>query len=153
MVGRRPQLAASKLACIVLSSAISYRSRISTIVVCSRHMVSKWWYARGPLVVFKPVDVPYPIRQPHYDFIFRTLLIIQYDFYPLSDPDAGLSVPVCDVDHTYFHVGLCCRKFVLSLFGEYPGLCTIYHSWQHTRVVHLSLQADGKDGFVSSFFY
>ena len=28
-----------------------------------------------------------------------------------------------------------------------PGLCTICHSWQHTGVVHLSLQADGKVAF------
>ena len=45
---------------------------------------------------------------------------------------------------TSFHFGLCGRKFVLCLFGQCPGLCTICHSWQHTGVVHLSLQADGK---------
>ena len=28
-----------------------------------------------------------------------------------------------------------------------PGLCTICHSWQHTGVVHLSLQAVGKVAF------
>ena len=32
-----------------------------------------------------------------------------------------------------------------SLFGA--GLCTICHSWQHTGVVHLSLQADGNVAF------
>ena len=51
------------------------------------------------------------------------------------------------VEHTSFHFGLCGRKFVLCLFGQCPGLCTICHSWQHTGVVHLSLQADGKVAF------
>ena len=31
-----------------------------------------------------------------------------------------------------------------ACFGQCPCLCTICHSWQHTGVVHLSLQADGK---------
>ena len=59
----------------------------------------------------------------------------------------GPSIFVCDVEHTSFNFGLCGRKFVLCLFGQCPGLCTIYHSWQHTGVVHLSLQADGKVAF------
>ena len=46
-----------------------------------------------------------------------------------------------------FHFGLCGCKFVLCLLGQCPGLCTICHSWQHTGVVHLSLQADGKVAF------
>ena len=33
------------------------------------------------------------------------------------------------------------------MFGQCPGLYTICHSWQHTGVVHLSLQADGKVAF------
>ena len=37
----------------------------------------------------------------------------------LSDPDVGLSVLVCNVEHTSFHVGPCDRKFVLRLFCEY----------------------------------
>ena len=47
------------------------------------------------------------------------------------DYDVGLSilVRVCDVEHTSFHFGLCGRKFVLFLFGQCPGLCTICHSW------------------------
>ena len=43
-----------------------------------------------------------------------------------------------------FHFGLYGSKFVLGLFGQCLGLCTVWHSWQHTGVVHLSLQADGK---------
>ena len=70
-----------------------------------------------------------------------------YEFCPLPDPDVGPSIFVCDVEHTSFHFGLCGRKFVLCLLGQCPGLCTICHSWQHTGVVHLSLQADGKVAF------
>ena len=66
------------------------------------------------------------------------------DFCPLSDPDVGLSIFVCDVEHTSFHFGMCGRKFIMCLFGQYPGICTICHRWQHTGVVHLSLQADGR---------
>ena len=66
-----------------------------------------------------------------------------YEFCLLPDPDVGPSIFVCDVEHTSFYFGLCGRKFVLCLFGQCPGLCTICHSWQHTGVVHLSLQADG----------
>ena len=70
-----------------------------------------------------------------------------YEFCPLPNPDVGPSIFVCDVEHTSFHFGLCGRKFVLCLFGQCPRLCTICHSWQHTGVVRLSLQADGKVAF------
>ena len=50
------------------------------------------------------------------------------DFCPLPDPDVGLSIFVCDVEHTSFHFGLRGRKFVLYLFGQCPGFCTICHS-------------------------
>ena len=46
-----------------------------------------------------------------------------YDFCPLPDPDVGLSIFVCDVEHTSFHFGLCGRKFVQCLLGQCPGLC------------------------------
>ena len=96
--------------------------------------------ARGPSVVFEAVDMacPGPFHFSHsVDYI--------YEFCPLPNPDVGPSIFVCDVEHTSFHFGLCGRKFVLCLFGQCPGLCTICHSWQHTGVVHLSFQADGKD--------
>ena len=67
-----------------------------------------------------------------------------YDLCPLPDPDVGLSIFICDVEHTSLYFGMCGRKFVLRLFGQCPCLCTICHSWQHTGVVHLSPQADGK---------
>ena len=97
---------------------------------------------RGPSVVFEAVDMP---CQDH--FICLTVLIISVIFFPLPDPDVGLSICVCDVEHTSFHFCMCGRKFVLCLFGQCPGLWTICHSWQHTGVVHLSLQADGKVPF------
>ena len=49
-----------------------------------------------------------------------------YDFCPLPDPDVGLSICVCDVEHTSFHFCLRGSKFVLCLFGQCPGLCTNY---------------------------
>ena len=91
---------------------------------------------RGPSVVFEAVDMPCPGP-----FHFSYSVDYIYDFCPLPDPDVGLSIFVCDVEHTSFHFGLRGRKFVLCLFGQCPGLCTV---WQHTGVVHLSLQADGK---------
>ena len=97
---------------------------------------------RGPSVVFEAVVVPFPGP-----FHFSHITDYIYEFCPLRDPDVGLSILVWDVEHTSFHFGLCGRKFVLSLFGQCPGLCTICHSWQHTGVVHLSLQADGKVAF------
>ena len=45
------------------------------------------------------------------------------------------SVLVCDVEETAFHCGLCGRKFVLRLFGQFPRLGNICHSWQHIGVV------------------
>ena len=57
----------------------------------------------GPSVVFEAVDVPCPGP------LFVTLLIMS--FCPLPDPDVGLSVLVCDVEHTSFHFGLCSLKY------------------------------------------
>ena len=41
-----------------------------------------------------------------------------YELCPLPDPDVGLSIFVCDVEHTSFDFGLGGRKFVLRLFGQ-----------------------------------
>ena len=81
--------------------------------------------ARGPSVVFEAVDMPCPGP-----FHFSHSVDYIYEFCPLPNPDVGPSIFVCDVEHTSFHFGLCGRKFVLCLFGQCPGLCTI---WQHTR--------------------
>ena len=66
-----------------------------------------------------------------------------YDFRSLPDPDVGLSILVCDVEHTSFYFGLFGRKFNLCLFGHCTRPCTICHSWQHTGDTQLSLHADG----------
>ena len=84
------------------------------------HMVSMG-DTRGPSVLFEAVDVHYPGP-----LNFLSLLSC-----PLTDPDMGPSIPVCDVEHTSFHF----------------SLCGSIHSWQHTVVVHLSLQADGNVAF------
>ena len=60
-----------------------------------------------------------------YHFIVLTLLIIS-DFRPLSDPDVGLSMLVCDIEHTSFRFGLCGRKFVLCMFGQCQMLQEIH---------------------------
>ena len=70
---------------------------------------------RGPSVVFEAVDMPCPGP-----FHFSYSVDYIYDFCPLPDPDVGLSVFVCDVEHTSFHLCLCGRKFVLCLFGQCP---------------------------------
>ena len=80
-------------------------------------------------------------------FHFSHIADYIYHFCFLPDPGVGLSILVCDVEHTSFYVGLCGRKFVPCLFGQCPGLCTICHCCQHTGVVHLSLQADGNVAF------
>ena len=53
---------------------------------------------RGPSVVFEAVDMPCPGP-----FHFSYSVDYIYDFCPLPDPDVGLSVFVCDVEHTSFH--------------------------------------------------
>ena len=96
----------------------------------------------SPSGVFEAVNMPCPGP-----FLFSHSVDYIYEFCPLPDPDVGPSIFVCDVENTSFHFHLCGRKFVLCLFGQCPGLCTICHSWQHTGVVHLSLQVDGKVAF------
>ena len=81
--------------------------------------------ARGPLVVFEAVNMPCPGP-----FHFSHSVDYIYEFCPLPGPDVGPSIFVCDVEHTSFHFGLCGRKFVLFLFGQCPGLCTIPGSTQ-----------------------
>ena len=76
--------------------------------------------ARGPSVVIEAVDMPCPGP-------FHFSHSVDYIHYFCPDPDVALSIFVCDVEHTSFHFGLCGRKFVLCLFGQCPGPCTICH--------------------------
>ena len=78
--------------------------------------------ARGPSVDFEAVNMPCPGP-----FHFSHSVDYIHQFSPLPGPDVGPSLFVCDVEHTSFHCGLCGRKFVLCLFGQCPGLCTIIH--------------------------
>ena len=53
--------------------------------------------ARGPSVVFEAVDMPCsgPFHfSPSVDYIY---------FCPVPDTDVGLSILVCDIEHTSFH--------------------------------------------------
>ena len=50
---------------------------------------------RGPSVIFEAVDLPCPGP-----FHFSYSVDYIYDFCPLPDPDVGLSIFVCDVEHT-----------------------------------------------------
>ena len=78
-------------------------------------------------------------------FIFLTILIISMTFILSKMLVCLSSYVMLSILLSVF--GLCGRKFVLGLFGQCPGICTICHSWHHTGVVHLSLQADGKVDF------
>ena len=120
MVGQRPQRAVSKLAYLVLSSA-----RLCFFSICPGRLSTTWLVSHvcwcdlpaatrlflsyyGLQVVtreiFEVVDMPCP--EP---FHFSHIVGYIYDFCPLPDPDVGLSIVVCDVEHTSFHFGLCCR--------------------------------------------
>ena len=118
------------LSCAVLCHIVSLqylsRSSLHRLSPLSSFLViwSPSGDARGPSVVFEAVNMPCP-GPFHFDHSVDYI----YEFCPLPDPDVGPSIFVCDVEHTSFHFGLCGRKFVLCLFGECPGLCTICHSW------------------------
>ena len=76
-----------------------------------------------------------------------------YEFCPLPNPDVGPSIFVCDVEHTSFHFGLCGRKFVLCLFGQCPGLCTICHietavKWRQMKIFQFRLKVKKKVVFI-----
>ena len=122
-----------------LQMTLSCRSSI-----CPGRLSTAWLVLSSFLVrrLTCPVNMPCPGP-----FHFSHSVYYIYECCPLPDPDVGPSIFVCDVEHTYFHFGLCGRMFVLCLFGQYSCICTICHSWQHTGVVHLSLQADGKVAF------
>ena len=122
--------------CWVKSSACRLQSTLSCAVLC--HMVSLHVFVQvvspplgwsplssflviwspsddkqGPSVVFDAVDMPCPGP-----FHFSHSVDYIYDFCPLPDTDVGLSILVCDYEHTSFHFGLCGRKFVLCLLGR-----------------------------------
>ena len=118
----------------MLSSAISCRSsicpgRLSTAWLVSLVVFSRLSY--GLQVVIREVHRSSLRRlicpaQDH--FIFLTVLIISKMTFVLSLTQmlVFLSLYVMLSILLKFHFGLCGRKFVLCLFGQCPGLCTIY---------------------------
>ena len=56
-------------------------------------------------------------------FHFSYIVSYIYDFCPLPNTYVGLSIFVCDVEHTSFHFGLCDRKLfcvrLISVLGPY----------------------------------
>ena len=147
MVGRRPQHAVSKLPCLVLSSAISCRSKFVQVVSpplgwspLSSFLViwSPSGDTRGPSVDFEAVDMPCPgpFHLSHsvdyiYDFVLSlTQMLVFLSLY--SNVGILLSMLVCAA------ASLFCACLVSV---QVSASC---HSWQHTGVDHLSLQVDGK---------
>ena len=95
------------LSCAVLCHIVSLQlgwSPLSSFLVI--------WYpsgnTRGPSDVFEAVDMPCPGP-----FHFSYSVDYIYDICPLPDPHVGLSIFVCDGEHSSFHFGLRGRKFVL----------------------------------------
>ena len=76
-------------------------------------------------------------------FIFLTVLIISMTFV-LSLTQMLVFLSLYVMLSILLSILVCAAA---SLFRQCPGICTICHSWQHTGVVHLSLQADGKVAF------
>ena len=139
------------LSCAVLCHIVSLQYLSSWSLLSSFLVIfSPSGDAQGPSVVFEAVDMPCPGP-----FHFSHSVDYIYAFCPLPDPDVGPSIFVCDVEHTSFHFGLCGRKFVLCLFGQCPGLCTICHSWQHTGVITIfaSFHVFGMRRSVMHFVY
>ena len=70
---------------------------------------------RGPPVVYETVDMPYP---GPFHYVHSVYYI--HEFCPLPDPDVGISILVCDVEHNSFNFSLCARKVVLCFRGSAP---------------------------------
>ena len=132
MVGRRSQHAVSKLPC--LRRPLPYRVAPVFVQVVSPPLGwsplssfpvirSPSGDARGPSVVFEAVDMPCPGP-----FHFSHSVDYIYDVCPLPDPDVGLSIFVCDVEHTSFHFGLCRNYTSLTFisFCLFAGNYTVY---------------------------
>ena len=139
------------------ASACHLQMTLFCAVLC--HIVSLQYLSRSSLHrlaalrcrLFLSYGLHVVTREVHRSSLRRlicpTVLIISMTFVlSLTQMLIFLSLHVM-LSILHFHFGVCGRKFVLCLFGQCPGLCTICHSWQHTGVVHLSLQADGKVAF------
>ena len=58
-------------------------------------------------------------------FHFSHIADYFYHFCPLPDPDVGLYILVCDVDHTSFHFGMCGRTFVCLFHTNRENCCNV----------------------------
>ena len=80
-------------------------------------------------------------------FHFLTVLIISMTFV-LSLTQMLVFLSLYVMLSIFLSILVCAAASLFcACFGQCPGLCTICHSWQHTGVVQLSLQADGKVAF------
>ena len=72
-----------------------------------------------------------------------------YEFCPLPDPDVGLSIFVCDVEHTSFHFGLRGRKFGMCLFGQCPGVVFITYDGHISKPGITELKVGSSENWYS----
>ena len=70
----------------------------------------------GPFHFSYSVDYMDPLRSEIKLYYYYYYYYI-YDFCPLPDPYVGLSIFVCDVEHTSFHFGLFCSPHQ-SIYAE-----------------------------------
>ena len=124
-------------ACLAVGLGVIYKlsSLGSQFRICPDRLSTAWLVSlvvfschNGLQVVTREVHRLYLRRlicPAQYHLIFAHSVAYIYDFCPLPVPDVGPAIFVCDAEHTSFHIGLCGRKFVLRLFGQCPGLCTI----------------------------
>ena len=80
-------------------------------------------------------------------FIFPTVLIISMTFV-LSLTQTLVFLSLYVMLSILLSILVCAAASLLcACLVSFPGLCILCHSWQHTGVVHLSLQSDGKVAF------
>ena len=110
-----------------------------SIVVFSCRMVFNLWHLR-----YRPIHRSSLRRLmcPVQDLFFWYLLLVSFMPFVLF-----LTEMLVLLSLYVMLIILLSSNCVMCLFGQCPGLCTICHSWQHTGVVHLSRQADGKVDF------
>ena len=79
-------------------------------------------------------------------FIFRTVFVISMTFV-LSLTQMLVFLSLYVMLSILLSILVCAAASLFCACLVSVGLCTICHSWQHTGVIHLSLQVDGKAAF------
>ena len=87
------------------ASACRLQMTLSCAVLC--HIVSLQYLSRSSL--HRLAGLPCRLFLS-YGLQVVTRDVHRSEFCPLPDPDGGLSILVCDVEHTSFHFGLCGRS-------------------------------------------